>query len=239
MRKHRFTLTELLTVIAIIAILAGIATPVLVIARQRGQRTNCVSNQGQTMKLLLTAKDKAGDMLYSGNTAPSINSDVASGDMWTTYLYKKDYIQNLSALRCPSLMYTTNEKTVSDTSIKEAYGVVFTTVNDGKFDFRGTKLLKYTSGTTKYNIGANALMIGACATADSKWEATNLLFNNASASDKKIAGIHRDTANVFFYDGHVESVMRNADGLYYPAQTSATEGKAVKYSATDANWQKL
>ena len=238
MRKHRFTLTELLTVIAIIAILAGIATPVLVIARQRGQRTNCVSNQGQTMKLLLTAKDKAGDMLYSGNTAPSINSDVASGDMWTTYLYKKDYIQNLSALRCPSLMYTTNEKTVSDTSIKEAYGVVFTTVNDGKFDFRGTKLLKYTSGTTKYNIGANALMIGACATTNAQWAATNLLFNNTSVSGK-IAPVHRKTANLFFYDGHVESVIRSVDGVYYPAQTSATEGKAVKFTASDSNWQKI
>lgn len=238
MKKHPFTLTELLTVIAIIAVLAGIATPVLVIARQRGQRTSCMSNQGQTMKLLLTAKDKAGDMLHSGNGSPSVNAAVASGDMWSAYLFKKDYIQSLGVVRCPTLMYTTPDKTVDNTSITQAYGVVFTDKNDGKFDFRGTKLLRYTDGSNKYNIGANALMIGACATTNAQWAATNLLFNNTSVTGK-VAPVHRKTANFFFYDGHVESVVRSVDGVYYPAQTSATEGKAVKFTASDSNWQKI
>ena len=238
MRKHRFTLTELLTVIAIIAILAGIATPVLVIARQRGQRTNCMSNQGQTIKLLLTAKDKAGDMLYSGNVTPSVDAAVASKEMWSSYLFKKGYLQNLGVIRCPSLDYSTNEKMIDNTSIKVAYGVVFTDKNTGKFDFRGTKLMKYTNGSNTDAIGGNALMIGACATVNAQWRATNLLFNDTSVSGK-IAGIHRDTANIFFYDGHVESVKRNAEGIYYPAQTSETGGKAVKYTASDSNWQKI
>lgn len=236
MKKHFFTLTEMLTVIAIISILAGIALPSLSYARQRARRTACINNQGQTMKIIATAMDKANNIFYSGGTKTDANdAEVAAGTQWATYLANKNIIHNLEALRCPALDYTTKDKELTSASLKEVYGAVFTTENDGKMDFRSSKLRTYGTGNNAQVVAANALLIGACTAGSDKRTAANLLFDNTTVKNK-ISSVHNNGSNIFFYDGHAEAVEKNSiEDYFYPAQTGKKDGKALKLSVS-SHW---
>ena len=62
-RISRFTLVEMLTVIAILAILAGIITPVVIIARQRGRITDAQSDISSMMTALKAMDSDYGEVL--------------------------------------------------------------------------------------------------------------------------------------------------------------------------------
>jgi type II secretory pathway pseudopilin PulG len=245
MKKHFFTLTELLTVISIIIVLAGIALPSISYARQRARRTACISNQGQTAKIIMSGM---GDdhMLYSGKTNRDSNTTEKNDNSWTTHLAKKNLIKSMDALRCPALEYDTDSKPVGDTKMKsamlaEAYGLVYTEENNGKMDFRGSKLLTFVDGTTKSMVSASALVFGGCVTNGADLIAKNLLVNEKSSNPftNKLAPVHHDGTNIFFRDGHAASVQREelVDGAYYyPAQTGAKTGEAKKLIADSDNW---
>lgn len=239
MKKHYFTLTEMLTVIAIIAILAGIALPSLNYARQRARRTSCISNQGQTMKLISTAMANSDNIFYSGNTNGDLSKEIEANDSWTTYLVKKNIVQSFGALRCPSLEYKYTEKPTdtagAQNSLTEAFGVVYTTKNNGKLDFRSSKLR---TTSDKWVVGANALLIGACATDSNQLPAKNLLMDEGGNCTGKIAGVHSRGSNVFFLDGHAEAVEEETvTDYFYPAQTGAKDGEAKKI--TSGMWLNL
>ena len=229
MKRYNYTITELLTVIAIIAILAGIAIPSVGYARRRARTTACISNQGQTMKTLLNSMSDTRNFLYSGTAtgAPAAGGVATAKASWTRFLAEKNYIKNMDALRCPEIDYGTDGQTFTADSIKEAYGVVVASdAADGKFDFRGTKLFRKSDKT---EVAPGVLAIGACATSNGK-AATELLNLGSGVGDGKPTGVHHNSmVNMFFFDGHAESADKNTfkEHKYYPNQTSKTEGNAV------------
>lgn len=225
MKQKHFTLVEVLVVIGIIGILAGMIIPAVGMARAAGRRTECVNNQGQLAKLLTITMTSNDQYLVSGTNYGKDNAESA----WTRYLYDKGKLQDLRGYRCPSLL--TNESPALGSSpsteqLTAALGVVTASeAHGGKkydgFDFRGTKLLKDSS---KNLIAPSQLILGGC-TADKTHikPVADLDFTN----DAKLVSIHSDEVNVFFLDGHVESVTEEklADNKYVPKADGAEATK--------------
>lgn len=78
--KRSFTLVEMLVVIAIIGILAGILLPVLNSARARGHETDCANNLRQIMMASIAYRQD-----YGGKRLPGWISDI-----YGSYLKSKD-----------------------------------------------------------------------------------------------------------------------------------------------------
>lgn len=236
MKRHSYTITELLTVIAIIAILAGIAIPAVGYSRRRARTSACISNQGQTMKTLINAMADNNNRIYSGTTEaePKTNGTVTEKGIWTMYLAEKGYIKSVEALRCPDINTETDGKTVDAANVKEVYGLVTTDNNKGRFDFRGTKLFMY-GGASGTQISPSALAMGGCSTSDGKTSKPTIKF---SGSGNNLTGVHHNSVgNIFFFDGHAESVNKNnfAENKYYPDQTADNKGEAKKIA--DSAWR--
>ncbi len=220
MKRYNFTLNELLTVIAIIGVLAALLFPTLSIARERAKATSCAGNQGQVAKILIDAMSRTKDQLAS---AASDESNTKK--LWTTALYDRKILNSLDFARCPAFEYASTDVT-NATARTQAYGVVIAT--DGKLNF-ASKKNRTTSGTNKQEISPNKLLLGGCA-AD-KWgddaKATAALV--LSGDDKTyLTAIHRGEVNLFFLDGSVMNMEKEVVGtnsIYYP---KADNSEAVK-----------
>ena len=86
--KKAFTLVELLTVIAIIAILAGMTMPALSYARALGHRTDCLNNKRNILSM----------MHVYAHLSDGVIPVQANGDTWGYILrgddltYDRDFV---------------------------------------------------------------------------------------------------------------------------------------------------
>ena len=283
MKKHNFTLVELLIVIGIVAVLAGLVFPALAGARASARKTQCLSNQGQLMKLLATSMNADNQQLVSG-TENDLDNLEKKGEVakpsWIRYLYIRNRVQDMTAYRCPSMITTrkaslaVNDSTDNNSltnKLGTAYGVVFArgTGNNTQtlsmkdpnytgFDFRGTTYLTYKKGSTSYQIAANQLILGGCsaASAASAGQPTNknqpkpkveigdaffrlnLDETTNSGNGGRIAEVHNGESNLFYLDGHADSVNKDkfADNRYYPGLASGTSGNRGAIQVNKDNW---
>jgi len=125
-KRTGFTLIELLVVIAVIAILAGLLLPVISNARERGRRTQCLSNirqMGQALQMYLTDHDElfptdrtrqftgnpiaddpetSGERHISEPGEPAEEGEEFEGNLLPWYERIMPYVKNKQVLRCPN-----------------------------------------------------------------------------------------------------------------------------------------
>ena len=219
-QRYNFTLTELLAVIAIIAILAGLLLPAINGARVRAKTAACLSNQKQVTAFIRAYMNDANQFFMS-----------ADDENWGEALNRAKLVSDIKVLRCPAIPnYTLNSGDPAKFSddAPQIYGAVYNTAGDG-FDFRGTKFLYYkntTKNTTQ--ISPTQLVLGGCAVTSARVP-TNLL-DLATGKTGAPFQIHGNFCNFFFLDGHSESLQQaDAQKRYYPAQG---ENAAYKVAAT-------
>ena len=144
---------------------------------------------------------------------------AGAGSIWHTWgypLHRRNLVQDVKVLRCPAIVNyssTSYQPDDFDTEVAETYGAVY---NDAGFDFRGTKYL-YDSNNKQ--ISPTQLVLGACAV-DSDKKPVHLLNLSNTAANGKPFQIHGNFCNIFFLDGHSESLQEaDLQKKFYPNQT--------------------
>ena len=223
MRQQRFTLVELLLVVGIIAVLAGLLMPALNRARISARTAECLSNQRQVSQFIKQSMND-NDQHFMSYRKDKTESTAMEEQQWGSYLKNKNYIQDVAVMRCPSFEYTANGDL--DNRLTQIYGAAFTSAKEG-FDFRGTTHLL--DGSTQ--IAPNALALGGCCGTGGKGGDDLLaspLMQFGSSPSSSAAGnptkVHGDFVNLFFLDGHCESLNKEGtEGRYYPTDSDAAK----------------
>ena len=126
-RRGGFTIIEMLTVIAIIGILASIIFPVITAAKRKAYQTQCMNNMheiGVAFKLFVQDEHRAPDFIAgpverdgSGNAIPL---DKSSGTInrQTVSLYP-EYIKSVRILECPLSLINQDHKEYTLTDVAE------------------------------------------------------------------------------------------------------------------------
>lgn len=238
MKRQYFTMTEMLVVMAIIMILAGLVFPAVSSSRTTAKAAACLSNQKQVITGIIMSMNANKNRFYSpeytGTNNQANQDNVATNDYvrWTARLYNRKYLPEYQVMRCTEVLFPpVSRGSFGDDAF--TYGAVYhdDANNNQGFDFRGTRFLRNGSGSSANDIAPTRLMLGACSWNIDRQGGALLNVGAATTSTKPYGTIvmaHREAANMFFLDGRAAAYTVNdlqANTLYHP---SFTDGHAVQ-----------
>ena len=97
--QSAFTLIELLVVVGIIAALAALLFPVFAATRERGRRTQCLSNERQLGMAILQYAADNNELLFVAGANPHGFGYAGLGLGWAGRSYP--YVKSVGVFRCP------------------------------------------------------------------------------------------------------------------------------------------
>lgn len=233
MKRQYFTLTEMLVVMAIIMILAGLVFPAVSSSRTTAKAAACTSNQKQVITGIIQSMNANKNHFYSPSYTGLNNGADDDKVRWSARLYNRKYLPDYQVMRCPEALFPPadwdnfrhedegDDKKRNDDAF--TYGAIHADTSDPRgLDFRGTKLLKLPADPTYDNpasgnkeVFPSQLMFGGCSwNIETKSGGALLDFSRKNDDrDKfmdapygKLYFAHRGNVNLFFYDGHVAAV---------------------------------
>jgi len=206
-RPARFTLIELLAVVAIIAILSALLLPVLGKARGRVKTISCLNQQKQTG---LSVQSYMSD--FSSYFHSPINGNQIK---WTNNLINNDYIKNPDILCCPAV-----GKYSASLNGWLTYGAIYTTNANSCISMKSPIFWE----TTR-------IYIFGCSWSISSQSPSFRMGtqNETSESYGRPHLIHENKANMYFLDGHAESRTRSSLGSVLTSDGNTTA--YIKYAA--------
>jgi len=202
--RKAFTLIELLTVIAIIALLAAILFPTFSRARENARGTSCSSNLRQL---------GLGLIQYTQDYDEKLVPNGAAGLIWAEIL--QPYVKSDQVLRCPSADVGDLAQTYTTTSgrkINYAIGNFYPyDANFGRTfeqNAPGPTLLAGVEDSTNTVFAADGNNPQFCCDTMTVTKGTRPFINASQAS---LIARHLEGINVVFLDGHVKRM--NVDRL--------------------------